>query len=256
MDAIHFLKKRNIIFALSLILGVFLFSGNLFADYMQSGTYRIQSDSLNMGGEVSSSGSYKISDSLGEVGTGDSNSPTYYMHAGFWQMQESFISISNPSDLVMTSMAGLSGGSSEGTMTWLVTTDNTAGYSMTIASTTTPALKSIEDSLDDYTPAGSDPDYNFINASTESQFGFSPEGTEAVSRFKDNGASCNIGSLETQGKCWDGLSTTPKVMAGSATSNIPSGSNATVRFRAETGADHIQTSGEYNVTIVVTAVTL
>lgn len=256
MKFIHFFKKRNIIFALSLIFGTLLFSSNIFADYMQGGTYRIQSDSLNMGGEASSSGSYKISDTLGEVGTGDSNSPTYYMHAGFWQMQESFISISNPSDLVMSSMAGLSGGSSEGTMSWLVTTDNTAGYSMTIASTTTPAMQSIEDSLDDYTPASSDPDYNFINPSTTSRFGFSPEGTQAIQRFKDNGSACNTGSLETQGKCWDGLSTTPKEMAGSGTSNIPSGSNVTVRFRAESGADHIQTSGDYNVTIVVTAVTL
>lgn len=255
MFFIHFFKKRNIVFALILFLGIF-FSSKIFADYMQSGTYKMQSDSLNMGGESSSSGTYKVSDTLGEVGTGDSNSSTYYMHAGFWQMQESFISISNPSDLVMSSMAGLSGGSSEGTMSWLVTTDNTAGYSMTIASTTTPALQSAEDSLDDYTPQTSDPDYNFINPSTTSRFGFSPEGTEAIQRFKDNGVACNTGALETQGKCWDGLSTTPKQMAGSSTSNIPSGSNVTVRFRAETGADHIQTSGDYNVTIVVTAVTL
>jgi hypothetical protein len=233
-----------------------IFSQNIFADFMQSSSYKIQSDSLNLGGADSSSALYKLSDTLGETGTGDSNSSNYYMHAGYWQMGESYISISAPTDLTMTSMAGLSGGSSEGTMSWVVTTDNGAGYTMSIASSTTPALKSAVDSLSDYVPVGADPDYNFINASTSSSFGFSPEGTEAIARFKDNGASCNTGALETTGKCWDGLSTTPKIMAGSTTSNMPSGSTATVRFRAETGADHIQTSGQYNVTVVVTAATL
>ncbi|KKP60737.1 MAG: hypothetical protein UR85_C0005G0009 [Candidatus Nomurabacteria bacterium GW2011_GWF2_35_66] len=239
-----------------IVISSFVLSQDSLADYMQSGTYRIQSDSLNFGGADSSSSNYKVNDTLGEIGTGDSNSGNYYMHAGYWQMQESYIAISSPSDLAMTSMGGLSGGSSEGTMSWVVTTDNTAGYTMSIASTTTPALKSAVDSLDDYTPAGADPDYNFTNLATNSSFGFSPEGTETTSRFKDNGVACNIGSSETTSKCWDGLSTTPKVIAGSTTSNQPSGSTVTTRFRAESGADHIQTSGAYNVTIVVTATTL
>jgi len=179
------------------------------------------------------------------------------MHAGYWQMQESYIAISSPSDLLMSSMSGLSGGSSEGTMSWNVTTDNTAGYTMSIASTTTPALKSATDSLADYVPAGANPDYNFTNAPDNSSFGFSPEGTEASPRFRDNGSVCGTGgTLETPDKCWDGLSTTPKVMAGSTSSNIPNGSAATVRFRAESGANHIQSSGQYNVVVVVTATTL
>lgn len=251
-----FTKNNRFVILVSLSILFFCSSGTILADYMQSSTYRIQTDSLNFGGLESSSGTYKLNDTLGEVATGDSNSATYYMHAGYWQMQSSFISISSPSDLVLDSMAGLSGGSSEGTMSWTVTTDNPAGYTMSIASSTTPALKSTLDSLDDYTPATADPDYDFYNAPTESSFGFSPEGTETISRFRDNGVACNIGTGETVGKCWDGLSTTPKPMAGSTTSNMPSGSIVTTRFRAESGADHIQTSGEYNVTIIVTAAVL
>lgn len=257
MNFFHFFKKSNNIILLTLVvLSSFVFRDVILADYMQSSTYRIQSDSLNIGGADSSSATYKLNDTLGEMGTGDSNSANYNMHAGYWQMQSSFISISSPSDLLMTSMSGLSGGSSEGTMSWVVTTDNAAGYSLTIEATTSPALKSAVDSLDDYVPAGANPDYNFTNAANASSFGFSPEGTEAISRFKDDGVSCNTGSLETVGKCWDGLSTTPKTMAGSTTSNMPSGGTATVRFRAESGANHIQTSGQYNVTVVVTATTL
>jgi len=156
----------------------------------------------------------------------------------------------------MTSMSGLSGASSEGTMSWTVITDNPAGYSMSIASTTTPALQSAADSLSDYTPAGSDPDYNFINLPANSTFGFSPEGTDTIPRFKDNGSICNTGTLETTDKCWDGLSTTPKMIAGSSISNHPSGTVVTARLRAESGASHVQTSGVYNVTLVATATTL
>lgn len=257
MYFVKFLIKSNrFVILTSLMVSSFFFSGKILADYMQSATYSIQSDSVNFGGVESSGTAYKVNDTLGEIGTGDSNSLNYYMHAGFWQMQSSYIAISSPTDLVMTSMSGLSGGSSEGTMSWTVTTDNAAGYTMSIASSTTPALKSAVDSLDDYTPATSDPDFDFTNDPSTSSFGFSSEGSDVINRFKDNGAQCNAGTLETSAKCWDGLSTTPKVIAGSTTSNIPSGSIVTARFRAESGANHIQTSGQYNVTIIATATTL
>lgn len=257
MKYINSKKKNKYFVILALFLSLFLgFTHNILAEPMGSSTYKIQSDTVNFGGFDSSSEIYKLGDTLGELGTGDSNSASYYMHAGYWQMGESYIAISSPADLVMSSMGGLSGGSSEGTMSWNVLTDNTAGYSMSISATTSPALKSLEDSIPDYTPAGSNPDFNFTNSATESSFGFSPEGSYASPRFKDNGSVCNSGSLETTGKCWDGLSTIPKIIAGSTSSTHPSGSDVTVRFRAESGIEHIQTSGDYNVTIVVTATTL
>jgi hypothetical protein len=256
MKSFNFFKSKYFIVLMLTLISSFGFSHNLLADNMSSSTYKIQSDSVNFGGADSTSANYKLGDTIGEIASGDSNSANYYMHAGYQQMQESSIAISSPSDLVMSAMSGLSGGASEGTMSWVVTTDNTAGYNMSIASTTTPALKSAVDSFADYTPAGANPDYNFTNLPANSSFGFSPEGTETSSRFKDNGSSCNAGTLENTGKCWDGLSTTPKVMSGSTSSNQPSGSTTTVRFRAESGVDHIQTSGQYNVTVVVTATTL
>jgi len=252
-----FVKSKYTVISVSLAVAIFfIFSNQTLADFMQSATYKIQSDTVNIGGADGSSATYKLNDTLGEVGTGDSNSTAYYMHAGYWQMGENYISISSPSDLVMASMSGLSGGSSEGTLSWVVTTDNTAGYSISLASTTTPALKSATDSLADYVPAGSNPDYNFTNLPANSSFGFSPEGADVISRFKDNGSVCNTGSSETASRCWDGLSTTPKNVAGSATSNHPSGTTTTARFHAESGANHIQTSGVYSVTIVATATAL
>jgi len=257
MNFLNFFSKSKKYAILTLvIICTLFFHKDINADLMQSTTYKITQDSINLGGADGGSTNYKLNDTLGESGTGDSNSTNYYMHAGYWQMGESSISISTPSPLVMTSMGGLSGGSSEGTMSWTVTTDNSAGYSMSIASTTAPALKSAVDSLSDYVPAGSDPDYNFINLPANSTFGFSPEGTDTITRFKDNGSICNSGTSETTGKCWDGLSTTPKIIAGSGTSNHPSGVVVTARLRAESGASHVQTSGVYNVTLVATATAL
>jgi len=228
----------------------------VFAQTMQSTSYKIPSDTINIGGVESSSPSYLINDTLGEVGTGDSNSTNYYMKAGFWQMQESYIALSIPDDLALTPIGGIEGAMSEGTMTWSVITDNSAGYALNIKTTSTPALKSSNDSFDDYTPVGANPDYNFSILSTTSAFGFSPEGVDVDSRFKDNSIACNIGTNETSAKCWDGLPLSPKIISNRTTSNHQTGSNTTVRFRAESGSNHIQTEGSYSAPIVVTAVTL
>lgn len=252
-----FLQSKYLLFFLfTIFFSIFCPWNIMLAEVMGSSSYKIQSDTVNIGGQDSSSASYNLKDTVGEVGTGDSNSANYNMHAGFWQMQSSYLAISSPPDLALASIGGLSYQASEGTISWTVTTDNPAGYSMSIASTTTPSLKSAFDSFADYTPAGSNPDYNFNNLPANSSFGFSPEGTEVNSRFKDNGLVCGTGSGETAGKCWDGLSTTPKVLADSVSSNQPTGSVVIARLRAETGADHIQTSGNYTGTIVVTVVTL
>ena len=249
-------NKKNVLLIL-FVLAVLIPLYKVFAEAMQSGSYKIQSDTVNVGGKDStSSTNYKMGDTLGELGTGDSNSANYNLHAGFWQMQESYIALSSPSDLALTSIGGINGEASEGTMFWTVTTDNLAGYSMSVQAVTSPALTSGPNSFADYTPAGADPDYNFSILATTSAFGFSPEGIDVNSRFRDNGIACNIGVGEISAKCWDGLSTTPKNAFQRTSSNQPSGSTATVRFRAESGASNIQPAGSYSAPIVVTAITL
>jgi hypothetical protein len=241
--------------ALSLLVAFLPFQ-YLLAAVMNGSSYSIQSDSINIGGEDSSSASYRLNDTVGEVGTGRSNSTSYGVNAGYWQMQESYIAITSPADLALASISGVIGGTSEGTVAWTVTTDNIAGYTMTIKASTSPAMQSGTDSFADYTPATADPDFNHSVASTDSEFGFTPEGTEVSSRFKDNGSACNTGSSEASGKCWDGLSTSDKTIAGRTTGNHPSGTATTVRFKAESGSNHIQTAGNYAATVTVTATTL
>jgi hypothetical protein len=239
------------------IAAFFLFVPKYVAQVMSGSSYQIESDSINIGGADSSSTNYQLSDTVGEVGTGYSDGTSYGMHAGYQQLKTDFyLSLSTPSDLALSSISGFTGGNSEGTVTWQVTTDNPAGYTLSVSANTSPALTSSTSSFADYTPSGSDPDYNFSIANTDSEFGFTPEGTDVTSTYKDNGSACNTGSGETQGKCWTNFSTTPKTIMQRGSSNHASGSSATVRVRAEAGSNHFQPSGSYQAQLTVTAITL
>jgi hypothetical protein len=207
---------------------------------MQSSSYQIPSDTINVGGSASASGSYGLGDTLGEQATGDSASATYALRAGFWQMQDSYISMS-----------------SGGAAYWIVTTDNAAGYSFSVKASTAPALKSSNDSLADYVPATpSVPDFAFSVLAASSTFAFSPEGADITSKYLDNGSACNTGSSDTLNACWDGFTTVNATVSQAAASNQPFGATTTLNFEAGIGATRIQASGAYSATITVTAVTL
>lgn len=222
-----------------------------------SSNYQIQFDSVNVGGIFSTSTNYKLEDTTGEIATGVSTSTSYSIKAGYQQMNEVSISISSPSDVTLTpSIPGVTGGTANGSATWTVITDDPAGYQMTITSSTTPALKSGLNTFADYTLAGSDPDYTFSVAAADSEFAFTPEGTDILARYKDNGSACNTGSGDTADKCWDPLSTSATTIAQSLSSNHPTGTQTTVKLRAESGSSHLQVDGSYTATVSVTVVSL
>jgi hypothetical protein len=252
------MRKGTIRNQFALFLGALMLTvpHALIAQVMHSGSYKIQSDSINAGGSTAESTNYSLEDTAGEVGSGESQSGSYGLHAGYWQMQETYLAISTPTDLSLGSLSGITGVGSEGTADWTVTTDSPAGYEMTIQSATSPALISPLDSFADYLPHSAVPDYDFLIGPSQSAFGFSPEGPDVVARFKDNGTVCGSGTLETTGKCWDGLSTAPQTIVSRTSGNHPLGSTTTVRFRAENGVNHIQTSGNYSADITVTVTAL
>lgn len=242
------------------ILLFFLFStgsGSALAQ-MSSGTYRIPTDSINIGGQQSGSTTYKELDTIGEQGSGLSNSATYNLSAGFLASENVYLALTAAADITMSpAISGLTGGTGTGSTSWTATTDNPAGYTMTINATTNPAMQSGANSFANYTPATSDPDYSWSIASTDSEFGFTPEGTDVYSRFKDNGSSaCNTGVLDTVDKCWDSLTTSTKTIAQRASGNHPSGTLTTVKVQAESGTSHIQPNGNYSATIQITLLSL
>lgn len=229
---------------------------NAYGQAMSSSNFKIESDSVNVGGIRSGSATYSLEDTVGEQATGVSTSTNYVMNAGYQRMQSSVISITDASDVVMSpAIAGVTGGVSDGSTSFYVTTDNSAGYTVTIVASTSPALVSAADSFADYVPAGANPDYSFLYTASQSVFGFSPEGEDIDSRFKNNGASCGTGS-NISGACWDGLSTTPQTVVTRNSPNHPSGIETTIRFRAAVGSTRVQPNGLYVATTTITALPL
>jgi hypothetical protein len=245
-------------FSFTAIIAVgLIFATTVIAAVATSTNYRIQFDSVNVGGVLSTSTNYKIEDTTGEIATGVSTSTSYKIKAGYQQMNEVYLAITSPGDVTLSpSIPGVSGGTANGSAAWTTTTDNSAGYQLTITASTSPALESGANSFADYTLAGAVPDFTFSVATTDSEFGFSPEGSDIVTRYKDNGSACNTGSGDTSDRCWDPLSTSATTIAQSSTSNHPSGVATTVKFRAESGSSHLQEEGTYTATTTVTVVSL
>ncbi len=232
----------------------------LFAQVRQSTNYQILFDALDSGGGLGTSTNYGLESSVGEQATGDSTSTSYEISAGYQQAETNLgggsISISAPSDVALSSISGLTGGTSKNTAAWTVITDSSSGYTLTIEATSTPAFRAASGaSFANYVPATGAPDYTFTVDAASSTFGFSPEGTHIVSRFKDNGSICNTGSSDTSDRCYDAVTTTPTNIASSNSANNPSGTVTTVRFAAGIGSSKIQDSGAYGATIIVTAIT-
>ncbi len=240
-----------------LLLSVYCY---LFTDVfaaMSSANYKIPADSINIGGrDDSSSATYRIKDTIGEIATDESQSASFKLKAGYQQMAvEYVISISSPSDVSMTpAIGGVTGGVGNGQAVWTITTDNPIGYSASIKASANPALQSGANSFANYTPAGANPDLNWLIASTDSEFGFTPEGSHIIQKYKDDGVNCNTGALDTLDKCWYYFSTTDENIAYSSSSNQPTGAATTVKFRAQSGTSHLQVEGNYTATITMTAV--
>ena len=226
------------------------------AQTMQSTNYRIQSDSINMGGGLSSSTNYTLESTAGEIATGESGSASYNLKAGYQQMVNTFISITAPSDVIMSpSIPGITGGTANGSTTVTVTTDSAAGYQLTIAASQSPAMQKGADSIADYVPGGN-PDFIFAIGATDSHFGYSPSGIDVATRFKDNGVICGGGIQENDLACWDGLDTVDEAISVRTSANTPNGSTTTVNFRVGIGGSVVQTSGTYTATTTLTAVSL
>jgi hypothetical protein len=227
------------------------------AQVMQSGSYRIQSDSINFGGGLGTSTNYSLESTAGEIATGESSSATYALKAGYQQMHEVYISLSGFGAVTLSpSIPGISGGFSNGSTTVTVVTDSASGYTLDIAASQSPAMQKGGDSIADYVPSGLVPDLNFVTDATDSHLGYTPEGVDIDQYFKDNGGACGVGSGDVTLSCWDGLSTTARTIATRTTANHPYGSTTTINFRVGVGGAVFQPSGSYVATTTITALPL
>lgn len=228
------------------------------AQVRTSSNYQLQSDSINIGGGLSSSTSYVQESTVGEIATGPSDSATYALRAGYQQMQSVFISLSTSGDVNMSpDLPGLTGGISNGSTTFTVITDSPAGYQLAIEAENNPAMQRDGGggSIADY-DAGAEPDFSFLIGSTDAHLGFSPKGIDVVQAFLDDGGSCGISSGQTALACWDGLDVSPAVIASGIGANHPDGATTTVYFRVGIGSAAGVESGVYTATTTVTALPL
>ncbi len=257
------MRSQHPIF-LYFVLFVGVLSGAMFVAWsvqaqMTSTQYRIDADSINVGGrDDATSTSYGLQDTIGELGTGRSTSTNYGLSAGYRQMLESYLALSTTGDVVMSpNLGGITGGTANGSLTATVTTDNRAGYVLSIVASTSPAMQSADnDIVGDYQTAGVDPDFTFTIPTGSAVFGFSPEGADIVDRYRDLAGVCNAGTGDTTNACWDALSTSGEDIAMSASANHPSGENTVVRFRLGIGANANQPADEYYATTTITALAL
>ena len=227
-----------------------------FAQVATSTNYQLQSDSLNFGGGLSTSTNYTQESTFGEIGTGRASSTNYQLRAGYQQMQEVYIAISSAADVTMSpTLGGITGGTSNGSTSVIVTTDSPSGYSLTIQAEGNPAMQRAGGgSIPNYT--GSFPaDFSF-NTAGASAFGFSPSGVDLVSSYLDDGSDCGVGSLDTPLACWNGIPTSPAQIASGGGSNHPSGATTTVHFRVGVDSNAGVIAGLYTATTTLTALPL
>lgn len=252
------MKYKLILSVLSL-----LFAASLAQAYVaSSNNYRIEVDSINFGGGFSNSANYQTQTTGGEVGSGDSSSANYVLRAGYQAMASTTLSISSPGNVTISTLPGNdhTAGTSDKSIAWTV--KSPAGYLLTVRAATSPALETTTsglDSFDDYAPIGA-ADYDWIFLTTQAFFGFSLSGTDVAGNYRshDSGGGtfvCGSG-VSSSGHCWDGFSTGDKSIATASGSNLPDGSVTNMDLRVSLGSSKSQSFGDYQATVVATAVVI
>lgn len=246
----------KILLATTACLTLSLISNVVEAQVRQSSNYQIQSDSVNFGGGYSSSTNYQQESTVGEVATGESNSASYVLKAGYQQMQEVYLALTGGSDVVMAAIPGIGGATSNGSTTLTAITDSPSGYQLTIQAENDPAMQNGVYSIDDYVPDAAAPDLHFTIADNETQFAYSPFGSHVAQRFQTNGSACNVSGSASSTACWDGLTTSPVTIAQSTSANHPSGTDTSIYFKVGLGVSSVQVAGDYVATSTVTLLAL
>lgn len=174
--------------------------------------------------------------------------------------------LTNANNVTMSgSIAGVTGGTSYGTTTVVVSTNDSSGYTMTIKASSSPAMQANSQggSISDYSPSTAGvPDYAFSAAGAGAhKFGFSVSASttaDLAQKFKDNGSNtCNTGSSDTNGSgsCWMGLSTTATSTILTSGETTASGSTSSVYFIVSVGSNSGLAEDTYVATATLTAVT-
>lgn len=174
------------------------------------------------------------------------------------------ITLSAPSDVVLSDIAGMTGGSSTSSaISWTVVTNDTAGYTLKIEEDHLLRKGTgSNQTIANYTEAAAGtPDYNWgaVGAGNE-EFGFAPSsGSDWVQKFKNATSTCNqSGGSITDSQCWSPIPITPataETIAQTAAVTADGGSATAIKVKAEVGSGNHLEEGTFSCTITATATT-
>ena len=227
------------------------------ASVMQSERFSVSEDAFDVsGGQQESNGISAVS-SAGLTAAGSGVSETVRAEAGYTpELEDVFITLTNVADVVMdTPLGGLSGGESNGANTVTVRTNSTAGYQLSVAAETDPAMQSSMSSIANYETNASSTDFDFLTAPTESHFGLSAFGSDVIDEFLSSGVTCGAGSSQ-RGFCWRGFTSSSTVIAVGSGPTDPAGSDTEILYRVGIGSNVMQLPGTYVATTTITALPL
>jgi hypothetical protein len=150
---------------------------------MSSDSYKINADSINAGGAPSSSATYKLNDTIGEIATGVGASGTYKMKAGFWQMVNTSLTLTvDNHDKYLGTL--LPGSPITGETTLDVTTDAWNGYVLNVSKDHQMRHADGSPDIDDHNGTIATP--VFWSAPNNLGFGFTViSGTNVDAKWKD-----------------------------------------------------------------------
>lgn len=171
-----------------------------------------------------------------------------------------------PSNVTMTgSIAGVTGGTANGSTTFAVISNNSTGYTVSIAYYNNAGAYAMlgdttsSESIRDY---GGDlagqPSYNFT-ASTAAQFAYTVDSTtdgDTDQSFRDNGVSCNQAGGTGNSLCWKAPATAGYTIVDRGSSAV-TGATSTISFRVvvPSGSDPAVTADTYTATATLTLLT-
>jgi len=162
---------------------------------------------------------------------------------------------------MLPQIAGITGGNSSGSSTVRVLTNNTTGYNITIAFSSTTAMtrNGAGGSIRNYNPTTINvPDFTFANE-VFGQFAYTIRASTTADMdqsFKDSGAACNTSTADAPTKCWLNPSTTAKTIVNRTTATLASGATTTIGFRVNIPSNPVPSiqQGTYVATATLTAV--
>jgi hypothetical protein len=168
------------------------------------------------------------------------------------------ITISNGADATMLPNIGIGANKAVGSSSWSVATNNSAGYTLAVKASTSPALAKGAPSADnfvDYTPASALVPETWVTvAAGAKEFGFSARGTDVPASF---GTATGCGNSGTGApdplSKYLGFATSDKQIATRASVTTFAGNTTTICFAAEQGTATYAASGAYTATITATA---